>query len=92
MNEDDPDYWPTQLQEIFAAIGRAMAGKRLTPATLQLVKLPDEQFKISHVSGAELGQKKGRYQISMVGGCWTFQSGALEKLSSAAVARIQKSN
>jgi hypothetical protein len=84
MNEDDPEYWPTQLQEIFAAIGAAMGDKRLTPETLKSVHMPSDEFAISHVRGDEVGRKHGHYKISMTGGQWAFQSGRLEKLSRAA--------
>jgi hypothetical protein len=90
MNEDDPEYWPTQLQEVFAAIGAAMGDGRLTPATLKSVHMPNDEFTISHVSGREAGWKRGHYKISMTGGQWAFQSGRLEKLSRAAAkSRIQ---
>jgi hypothetical protein len=84
MNENDPEYWPAQLQEIFAAIGAAMGDRRLTPETLKSVLMPNDEFTISHVSGREAGWKSGYYKISMTGGQWTFRSGRLEKLSRAA--------
>ncbi|MBR0777003.1 hypothetical protein JQ625_19375 [Bradyrhizobium diazoefficiens] len=84
MDEDDPEYWPTQLQEIFAAVGRAKDGKRLTPATLNLVRMPSEQSTISHVARNDLSRKTGCYRISTHGGDWAFRSGRLEKLCRAA--------
>jgi len=84
MDDTDPKYWPTQLQEIFAAVGRAMDEKRLTPATLNLVQMPDNQFTISHVARNDVSRKTGYYQISTDGGRWTFRSGKLEKLCRAA--------
>jgi hypothetical protein len=84
MDENDPEYWPTQLQEIFAAIGSAMGGRRLSPETLKSVQMPNDEFTISHVSAKERGWKRGQYRISMAGGRWNFSSGRLEKLSRAA--------
>lgn len=84
MDDTDPRYWPTQLQEIFAAVGRAMGEKRLTPETLKLVRMPDDQFTISHVARNDVSRKTGYYQISTCGGRWKFRSGHLEKLCRAA--------
>lgn len=85
MDETDPEYWPTQLQEIFAAVGVAMGHKRLTPDTLKSVQLPNDEFTICHVSAEEAGWKRGHYRIWMAGGQWKFTSGTLEKLSRRAV-------
>jgi len=85
MDETDPEYWPTQLQGIFAAIGVALGERRLTPDTLRSVRLPNDEFTICHVSAEEAGWKRGHYRISMAGGEWKFRSGTLEKLSRAAV-------
>lgn len=85
MDEADPEYWPTQLQEIFAAVGVAIGERRLTPDTLRLVRLPNEEFTIQHISAGEAGRKRGHYRISMAGGAWNFRSGLLEKLSRAAI-------
>jgi hypothetical protein len=85
VDENDLGYWPTQLQEIFAAVGIAMGERRLTPETLKSVHMPNDEFTISHVSGKEAGWKRGHYTITMTGGYWRFPSGRLEKLSRAAV-------
>jgi hypothetical protein len=85
VDENDPEYWPSQLQEIFAAVGIAIGDRRLTPETLKSVHMPNDEFKICHVSGKEAGWKRGHYIISMTGGQWKFSSGRLEKLSRAAV-------
>ena len=84
MNEDDPGYWPTQLQEIFAAVGAAMGEKRLTPETLKSVHMLNDGFVIAHVSGKEAGWRRGHYRISMTGGEWKFSSGKMEKLARCA--------
>jgi hypothetical protein len=49
MNDDDPEYWPSKLRAVFAAVGAAMGEKRLTPETLKSVHLADDQFSISHI-------------------------------------------
>lgn len=91
MDDTDPSYWPTQLQEIFAAVGRAMNDKRLTPETLELVRMPNDQFTISHVARNDLSRKSGYYQISTHGGRWIFRSGKLEKLCRAAARAADQS-
>jgi hypothetical protein len=90
MNHNDLEWWPRQLREIFAAIGGVMAGKRLRPEMLNDVRLPDSQFTISHVSGKEIGQRKGYYLIAMKGGQWTLQSGMLERLSRSAAETVRQ--
>jgi hypothetical protein len=87
VDETDPEYWPTQLQEIFAAVGVAMGDRRLTRDTLKSVRLPNDEFAICHVSAEKAGRKRGHYRISMAGGQWTFRSGALGKLSRQAAKR-----
>jgi hypothetical protein len=84
MEMDDVEWWPTQLQAVFAAIGAAMGGKRLTPETLQSVQLPDNRFSVGHVSGNEIGRRKGYYLITIKGGQWKFTSGRLERLCRSA--------
>jgi hypothetical protein len=53
--------------------------------------LSDHQVVIEHISGKELGSRKGRYRITVegpiFGGQWGFQSGQLEKLSRAAASK-----
>jgi hypothetical protein len=63
MNENDPEYWPAQLQEIFVAMG----DRRLTPEPLKSVHMPNDKFTISHVSAREAGWKSGHYKISITG-------------------------
>jgi hypothetical protein len=94
INEDDLNWWPPHVQITFAAIGRAMDGKRLYPHTLRSIPnafgsiLPGHQVTISHVSGTELGRRKGYYAILVegpaFGGRWMFFSGRLERLAKAA--------
>ena len=81
MDDTDPKYWPTQLQEIFAAVGRAIDEKRLTPETLNLVQMPNDQFTISHVARNDFSRKTSYYQISTCGGRWTFRGKIGEALS-----------
>jgi hypothetical protein len=93
MKPYDLEWWPKQLQEVFAAIGIAMAGKRLRPEMLSNVPLSSDRAVISHVSGKEIGQRKGYYVIEIDRGRWKFMSGQLERLARAAVdARCQGSN
>jgi hypothetical protein len=83
MNDDDPEYWPSQLRAVFTAVGNAMGEERLTPETLKSVQLAD-QFSIAHIPGSEVGRRKGYYLISTDGARWKFLSGKLQKLSRAA--------
>jgi hypothetical protein len=50
--------------------------------------IPDHTTSIRHVSGKELGRRKGLYQIIITGpglsGTWNFFSGELEDLALAA--------
>jgi hypothetical protein len=82
--------WPEDLQHAFAAIGRAMNGKRLVPEILALVPsshgsvVPQHLTSVSHVSGTS-GRRRGHYIIRIVGprtdGQWRFRAGQLETLS-----------
>jgi len=94
MDDDDFQWWPDHVQATFTVIGRAMGGKRLSPETLHSVPstfgsvLPGHQVAISHVSGKELGRRKGHYRLLVDGpafaGRWKFSSGKLERLSRSA--------
>jgi len=90
---DGSEWWPNHGQKMFAAIGKAMEGKRLVPETLKNLPdgfgtiLPSNQFTVRHVSGKEVGHRKGHYIINVDGplaGQWKFFSGELEKLARAA--------
>jgi hypothetical protein len=81
MNHDDLEWWPRQLREIFAAI---------RPEMLKEARLPDSQFTVSHVSGSEIGQRKGYYLIATKGGQWKLQSGMLERLLRSAAERARQ--
>jgi hypothetical protein len=83
MDDTNPKYWPTQLQEIFAAVGRAIDEKRLTHETLNLVQMPNDQFTISHVARNDFSRKTSYYQIPRVGVAGPF-AGKLERLCRAA--------
>jgi hypothetical protein len=92
--DDNPAWWPPHVQAILAAIGQAMGDKRLYPETLKSIPsafgsiLSGHQVIIEHISGKELGHRKGRYRITVEGpvfaGGWGFRSGDLEKLARAA--------
>lgn len=85
------------MQKMFLAIGKAMDGKRLHPDVLKRLPqgfgsiLPENQVTVRHVSGKELGRRKGHYIITVdgpQGGKWMFHSGDLEKLSRAAARKF----
>jgi hypothetical protein len=92
--DDNPAWWPPHVQAILVAIGQAMGDKRLYPKTLKSIPsafgsiLSGHQVIIEHISGKELGHRKGRYRITVEGpvfaGGWGFRSGDLEKLARAA--------
>jgi hypothetical protein len=83
--------WPPHVRAIFEALGRAMTSQRLYPETLKRLSaeigaiLPDHGVRIDHVSGKQLDQRKGHYEILVTGriyeGRWRFSSGELEKLA-----------
>jgi len=68
-----------------------MNGGRLVPQMLDAVLqdfgaiLPNHKVTISHVSGSEIGRRRGRYSVTIDGprftGRWTFASGELECVS-----------
>lgn len=88
--------WPVDLIKVFAALGNAMGEHQLRPEILERLSGQDgtivesHTVKIAHVSGVEIGQRRGCYIIELQGvrwvdgGRWTFVSGDLEKLSRAA--------
>ena len=91
--DTNPDHWPEHLRPVFAAIGKAMGGKRLHPDVLHRVPvgmgqiLADHQVTIEHLSGAAAGVAGNRYEININGprilGGWSFRSGELEELAGA---------
>ncbi|WP_343712649.1 hypothetical protein [Inquilinus sp.] len=90
----NPEYWPEYLRLVFIEIGKAMGGKRLHPGVLQGVPtgagaiIADHQVTIEHLSGVAAGMAGNRYEIDIKGsrilGRWSFRSGELEELASAA--------
>ncbi len=97
--EEDFQWWPAHVQTVFTAIGQAMGEKRLNPQTLRSVPsavggiLPGHQVTIRHVSGKELGRRKGHYLLIIDGpifaGSWRFFSGNLETLSRSAAKAVK---
>ena len=95
MQEANLEHWPEDLRQVFAAVGKAMDGKRLSPGSLSLIAgipetiVSEHSVSISHESGKACGQRKGRYIIRIVGprvdACWAFRSGQLEALARSAV-------
>jgi hypothetical protein len=90
--DDDLGRWPPHVQTIFAAIGRALGERRLTPETLEAIPkefgaiLPAHLVAIFHVPARDLGRRrKGQYRVRVdgpiFGGGWHFSSGKLERLS-----------
>lgn len=85
--------WPADLDAVFKALGKAMGEGRLRPEVLGLLPsgpgaiITGHTVLITHRSGRDLGQKRGRYQIDLTGdrwidgGRWLFWSGDLEKLA-----------
>jgi hypothetical protein len=94
MHQSRTINWPTDLQFVFAVIGRAMGEKRLSPGTLETIPtaqgsiLADHRVTIIHVSGKDAGHKRGHYIVTITGsridGRWSFRSGELETLSRSA--------
>lgn len=94
--EDDHMSWPPDMIAVFAALGKAMGEQQLRPEIL--ANLPQGKgaivaghvVEVTHQSGADVGDKRGRYTVEMRGGRWldggrwTFVSGRLEKLARAA--------
>lgn len=91
--------WPWFMRRAFAEIGKAMRSSQLHPEDLARLptKLPgmkpDQWLEIRHVTGTELGQRNGRYSITMYGPSemlrWQFASGELQALAIDEFARTQ---
>ena len=89
------EHWPNDVRRVFAAIGDAMAGRRLMPEMLSLIPnthsslIPGHSVTVSHVTGKALGKKRGHYIITITGqrvdGRWRFKSGQLERLARLSV-------
>jgi hypothetical protein len=90
--------WPPDVQLVFEAIGKAMAGGRLHPNTLKEVPLElgavvrDHCIYLRHIPKSATGDKTGRYVLELRGSRWNgvewrFRSGELERLSRAAAER-----
>jgi hypothetical protein len=82
------DWWPSHVQRAFANPGQVLGSPQLNPLVLDRVSregLPGHQIIFSHVSGQELGTRKGFYLLEISGplyaGKWRFSSGQLEKLA-----------
>lgn len=98
MEEHPLHSWPDHMQAVFARIGTLMDGKRLSPALLD--RLPDicldimegHQVTVRHRSAEELGDKRGRYTVTIAGpridGQWHVLPGQMEKLSREASSAI----
>ena len=93
------DWWPSHVRNVFAALGQAMGGKRLTPKALLAFPnvhgsvLPDHDVVLRHTAGKENRKRKGFYTLEIDGprfaGRWRFMSGELEVLSRSAAADAQ---
>jgi hypothetical protein len=91
MDRDRIEYWPAYLQSVFAAIGRAMGERKLTPAVVQALPsgrsaiVAGHQVSVAHSPGRRAGPRTGHYVITVTGGqinvCWRFRAFELEKLS-----------
>jgi hypothetical protein len=85
------EWWPSHVRRAFANLGQVLGPGQLNPAVLEQVSregLPNHQIIFGHVSGKELGTRKGMYTLKINGpifaGEWRFPSGFLERLARAA--------
>jgi hypothetical protein len=91
MDRDHIEYWPAYLQSVFAAVGRAMGERKLTPAILNAVPegrsaiVAGHQVSIVHAPSPRGGPRTGYYVITITGGqinvCWRLRTVELETLS-----------
>ncbi|HZC96978.1 MAG TPA: hypothetical protein VE267_12765 [Bradyrhizobium sp.] len=88
------DWWPSHVRRAFANLGQILGPQQINPQILDRVSsegLPGHQIIFGHLSGKELGARKGMYTLEITGpiyaGQWRFPSGLLENLARAA-ARI----
>jgi len=94
------DWSSTPIYPILQALGRAIEERQLYPETLAQIPQgydvwPNHFVSLYHRSGHDLGQRKGKYVIEIVGpvyaGLWSFQSGQLEILARSTIEGSQAS-
>jgi len=84
-------YWPSYLQCVFAAVGRATGGRRLVPEMLAAISdergrvVAGHRLSIAYVTGKRSGPRAGHYILTIQGGrinaCWKFRPIELEQLA-----------
>ena len=91
MDRTRLEYWPAQLQSVFAVIGKSMGDKRLMPNMARGVPstrgaiVAGHEVQIAYVLGKRGGPRSGHYVVTVLGpkisACWKFRPVELEKLS-----------
>jgi hypothetical protein len=91
MDRTRLEYWPAQLQSVFAVIGKSMGDKRLMPdmargvPTTRGAVVAGHEVQIAYVLGKRTGPRCGHYVVTVLGpkisACWKFRPTELEKLS-----------
>ena len=102
MDKARLEYWPAQLQSVFAAIGKAMGDKPLMPHMAKAVPssrgsiVAGHQVQIAYILGKRIGPRCGHYVVTVVGpkinACWKFRPIELEKLSRAVTRALGKAS
>jgi len=98
--ENDPNWWPDHVRQIFVAIGRAVGDAKLHPSQLRGLPeafdtiLPGHQVSVWHVPAKQTGERAGHYVIHVDGpiyaGEWRLASGRLERLAKASLRTSQE--
>jgi hypothetical protein len=85
------EYWPADLQAVFAAIGELIGDKPLAPGMASSIPntrgsiVEGHRVTVNYVTGKRIGPRTGRYVVTIFGPSvnesWQFRPLELEKLS-----------
>jgi hypothetical protein len=91
MDRNKIEYWPADLQAVFAVIGELITDKPLAPGMASSIPntrgsiVEGHRVTINYVSGKRIGPRTGRYVVTIFGpsvnASWQFRPFELEKLS-----------
>jgi len=91
MDRNKVEYWPADLQAVFAVVGQSIRDKPLTPETASSIPntrgsiVEGHRVTINYKSGKRIGPRTGRYVVTIFGpsvnASWQFRPFELEKLS-----------
>jgi hypothetical protein len=90
MKPTHVEYWPAYLQSVFAAIGKSLGERRLTPAVVATVPcergriIAGHEVGIQHIQGRR-GGARSAYVVTILGpqinACWKLRPFEIEQLA-----------